>query len=130
MRNVSLDHLEPGKGYHFPDRPFVECKGTFPLDQLQTKQKELEAEANKLISIGGKVSASVLAYDETAELCGGSLPDYISKSSKPRIVKLGNNPGCPCGGTHVANISDIRALKVSQVRMKKGFTKIFYNIGS
>ncbi|KAK1293577.1 hypothetical protein QJS10_CPB17g01348 [Acorus calamus] len=130
MRNVGLDHLEPGKGYHFPDGPFVEYKGTFPQDQLQTKQKELEAEVNKLISIGGKVSASVLAYDEAAELCGGSLPEYISKSSKPRIVKLGNNPGCPCGGTHVANISDIRALKVSQIRMKKGFTKIFYNIGS
>ena len=28
------------------------------------------------------------------------------QGSTPRIVKLGENPGCPCGGTHVSDISD------------------------
>lgn len=37
-------------------RPFVEYKGTIPSDQLLTKQKELEIEANALIATGGKVS--------------------------------------------------------------------------
>ncbi|XP_072998460.1 uncharacterized protein [Typha latifolia] len=128
MHNVGLSHLEPGKGYHFPDGPFVEYKGTIPKDQLQTKQNELEREANSLISTGGKLSASVLPYEEAAEWCGGVLPNYISKDSTPRIVKFSNYPGCPCGGTHVADIANINSLKVTQIRIKKGSTKVFYNI--
>ncbi|XP_059632728.1 uncharacterized protein LOC132275285 [Cornus florida] len=130
MQNVGLGHLEPSKGHHFPDGPFVEYKGTVPPNELQTKQKELELEANKLISVGGKVSAAILPYEEASELCGGCLPDYIPKGSTPRIVKLGDNPGCPCGGTHIPDISEIMNLKVSQIRTKKGLTKVFYNIGS
>lgn len=34
------------------------------------------------------------------------------QDSAPRIVKLGDHPGCPCGGTHVADIADIRNLTV------------------
>ncbi|XP_058076777.1 uncharacterized protein LOC131225282 isoform X2 [Magnolia sinica] len=96
LRNVGLAYLEPGKGYHFPDGPFVEYKGTIPPNELQNKQKELEIAANELISNGGKVSAAVLPYEEAYEMCGGSLPTYISK--------------------------------VSQIRVKKGLTKVFYSI--
>lgn len=128
MRNVGLAYLEPGKGYHFSDGPFVEYKGIIPQDQLQTKQKELEIEADRLISNGGKVSASVLPYEEAAKWCGGNLPSYISKDSTPRIVKLGESPGCPCGGTHVTDICNIKSLKITQIRTKKGLTKVFYSI--
>lgn len=129
VKNVGLS-LEPGKGYHFPDGPFVEYKGTVPQNDMQSKQVELELEANKLISKGGKVSAAVVSYEEASELCGGWLPDYIHKGTCPRIVKLGDHPGCPCGGTHVSDISEIGSMKVSQIRTKKGMTKIFYNVGS
>ncbi|XP_062191896.1 uncharacterized protein LOC133895511 isoform X2 [Phragmites australis] len=130
MRNVGLSHLEPGKGYHFPDGAFVEYKGVVPPDQLQDKQNELEREANKLISEGAKVLASVFPYDEAAQLCGGYLPSYISKDSTPRIVKFGDYPGCPCGGTHVADISIINSLKVTNIRVKKGLTKVSYSIST
>ncbi|KAF5736983.1 alanine--tRNA ligase cytoplasmic [Tripterygium wilfordii] len=56
MQHVGLAHMEPGKGYHFPDGPFVEYKGTVPQNELLRKQNELELEANALISKGGKVS--------------------------------------------------------------------------
>ncbi|KAK3441064.1 hypothetical protein EUGRSUZ_B01310 [Eucalyptus grandis] len=128
MKNVGLG-LEPGKGYHFPDGPFVEYKGVIPPSEISNKQKELETEANALISKGGKVSIAVLPYDEALEQCGGFLPDYIPKESTPRIVKLGSNPGCPCGGTHVHNLSEIISVKVSQIRTKKGVTKVSYTVG-
>ncbi|KAJ4722193.1 Alanine--tRNA ligase [Melia azedarach] len=130
LEKVGLGHLEPGKGYHFPDGPYVEYKGTIPQNELQSKKKELELEANALISCGGKVFVAVLPYKEAAELCGGCLPDYIPQGSTPRIVKLGDNPGCPCGGTHVSDISDIISVKVSQIRIKKGMTKVVYSVGS
>lgn len=40
----------------FP-RPYVEYKGSAPQNEVQTKAKELELEANALISRGGKVDA-------------------------------------------------------------------------
>ncbi|PWA44225.1 alanine-tRNA ligase [Artemisia annua] len=130
LEKVGLSHLDPSKGYHFPDGPYVEYKGSVPQAELQSKQKELELEANNLISRGGKVSVGVYSYEEASELCGGGLPDYIPKESTPRIVKLGNYPGCPCGGTHVSNISDLVNIKVTQMRTKKGVTKVYYQIGS
>lgn len=130
VRNVGCSHFEPGKGHHFPDGPFVEYKGIIPQDQLQNKQKELEIEANALISSGGEVKACILPYDEASKWCGGDLPSYISKDSTPRIVKFGDHPGCPCGGTHVADIANIKSLKVTQIRMKKGVTKVSYSISS
>ncbi|KAK9179340.1 hypothetical protein WN943_028539 [Citrus x changshan-huyou] len=130
MKKVGLGHLEPGKGYHFPDGPYVEYKGSVPQNELQSKTKELELEANALISRGGKVMVAVLPYEEASMLCGGCLPHYIPQGSTPRIVKLGDNPGCPCGGTHVSDISEIISMKVSQIRTKKGTTKVFYSVGS
>ncbi|CAB4262722.1 unnamed protein product [Prunus armeniaca] len=130
MRNAGLGDLEPTKGYHFPQGPYVEYKGTVPQKDMEIKQKELELEANALISRGGKVSAALLPYEEACKLCGDFLPDYIPKDSTPRIVKLGDSPGCPCGGTHVSDISEIKSLTISQIRTKKGSTKVFYNVGS
>lgn len=40
----------------------MEYKGTVPQDVLQVKQKELEAEANELISKGGKVSPENILF--------------------------------------------------------------------
>ncbi|XP_054821362.1 uncharacterized protein LOC129320155 [Prosopis cineraria] len=130
LPRVGLGHLQPGKAYHFPDGPWVEYKGTIPQNEMQNKQKDLELEANGLISVGGKVYVSILQYDEAAKLCGGYLPDYVHKGSTPRIVRIGDNPGCPCGGTHVSNLSDIVGIKVSQIRSKKGLTRVFYNVES
>ncbi|MCI14834.1 alanyl-tRNA editing protein AlaX-L-like, partial [Trifolium medium] len=59
--------------------PWVEYKGVIPQNEMQNKQKELELEANALISVGGKVSVDILPYDEAAKLCDGILPDYVPK---------------------------------------------------
>ncbi|PNY11438.1 alanyl-tRNA editing protein AlaX-L-like [Trifolium pratense] len=81
LPKIGLGHLEPGKAYHFSDGPWVEYKGVIPQNEMQNKQKELELEANALISVGGKVSVDIFMYDEAAKLCGGILPDYVSKVS-------------------------------------------------
>lgn len=129
MKSVGLGSLEPGKGHHFPDSPFVDYKGTIPASDIEKKRAELELEANRLVIVGGLVQAVVAPYEDAANLCGGKLPDYIPEESTPRIVTLGGL-GCPCGGTHVADISEIGSIKVTQVRVKKGMTKVSYTIAS
>lgn len=38
------------------------------------------------------------------------------QESCPRIICLGENLGCPCGGTHVLAISEIGEIKVGESR--------------
>ncbi|KAG0605519.1 hypothetical protein M758_9G065400 [Ceratodon purpureus] len=128
MRNAGLETLEPGKGHHFPDSPYVEYKGVIPSKDLENKRGALESEVNRLVTLGGQVRAMIVPYSEAAALCGGSLPDYVAKDSCPRIVCLGEHPGCPCGGTHVSEISEIGEVKVTQIRVKKGVSKVSYNL--
>lgn len=58
----------------------------------------------------------------------------LIQESTPRIVRIGDNPGCPCGGTHVLNISDITKVKVcnpftSYTTQQKGwFDDIYINL--
>ncbi|KNA06115.1 hypothetical protein SOVF_184040 [Spinacia oleracea] len=130
IRNVGLEHFEPGKAYHFPDGPFVEYKGTIPQTELQIKLEQLEKDVNAQISRGQKVFVGLFPYEEAADICGGRLPDYIPKGNSPRIVKIGEHFGCPCGGTHVADISEIRSMKISKIRSKKGVSRVFYNISA
>ncbi|XP_028215122.1 uncharacterized protein LOC114397227 [Glycine soja] len=73
LPRIGLGNLEPGKAYHFPDGPWVEYKGTISQNEMQSKQKDLEPEANALISMGGKVFVDILPYDEAPKLCGGWL---------------------------------------------------------
>lgn len=129
MRNIGLASFKDGKGHHFPDGAFVEYKGKIPANDLESKREVLEKEAERLVAIGGKVSAAIVPYEAAAALCGGELPEYIPKDTTPRIVMLGDNLGCPCGGTHVADISDIGIIKVSQIRVRKGLTKVSYTMG-
>eukprot|EP00250_Pteridium_aquilinum_P011362 c20012_g1_i2 orf=46-813(+) len=126
MQNMGLTSLEPGKGHHFLDGPFVEYKGIIPSSELESIRQALEAEINRLVLLGGKVKATIASYEEASAMCGGKLPDYISKDDRPRIVCLGENLGGPCGGTHVMDISCIGDVKVTQVRVKKGVTKVSY----
>ncbi|KAM2542019.1 hypothetical protein TB2_021512 [Malus domestica] len=54
-------------------------KSTVPQKDIASKQKELDVEANALISRGGKVSAALLPFEEACKPCGDCLPDYIAK---------------------------------------------------
>ncbi|MCO5605157.1 hypothetical protein L7F22_059337 [Adiantum nelumboides] len=79
MQNLDLAHLEPGKGHHFSDGPFVEYKGIIPSTELESTREGLEMEINRLINLGGKVKANIVSYEEALAMCGGKLPSYISK---------------------------------------------------
>ena len=52
--------------------------------------------------------SKVVPYDEAAKILEGGVPDYMPKGSEMRVVKLSKeDPGCPCGGTHVKHLNDI-----------------------
>ena len=63
-------------------------------------------------------------------MCIRDRPPYISADSSPRIVTIvEGTEGCPCGGTHVADVKEIGGgVNVTGVRVKKGVTRVSYTI--
>ena len=121
--------LQPTKGQHTPAESYVEYEGKVPPEDQQPLVGRLNDALKAAIAAGGPVQAGVHAYEQAAQLCGGSLPPYIPGGSTPRVVVMpGSCPGCPCGGTHVSDVASIGGVTVTGIRVKKGVTRISYTV--
>jgi Ser-tRNA(Ala) deacylase AlaX len=61
-----------------------------------------------------KVIAEIYDYEVNRSLF--KLPDYIPENKPFRWVRLNQNDvGCPCGGTHVQHITDIKGIKIPKI---------------
>ena len=127
MINCGYD-LHPVKGYHFPDSPYVEYEGMIDPEDRERICRELEVEANKLIASGQVVESFIVEdYDQLKEHCS-TVPAYVPKDKPIRVVKVGG-VGCPCGGTHVADLSQVGELTVPKIKAKSGNIRVSYRVG-
>ena len=118
--------LAPTKGVHTPSEAYVEYAGKVPPDDVAPLTARLNAALAAAVAAGGAVRAAVQPYEAAAAACGGSLPPYISHVATPRVVSMLDAPGCPCGGTHVADVAQVGRVAVSGIRVKKGTTRVSY----
>ena len=82
--------------------------------------KRIEDECNRAIA----EAIPVQIYEEDRvkienEIGDRSLVDLIPKHvTRLRIVKIGDRDYCPCGGTHLKNISEIGRIRITERRSK------------
>lgn len=126
LENIGVK-LEPTKGFHFPEGPYVEYKGIIAEEDREKIQKQLEEEVNSLISRGNEVRIQYASKEELIYLCG-VVPDYINDDKPIRVITISGKLGYPCGGTHVKNISDINRITINKIKSKSGNTRISYTI--
>ncbi|XP_062518385.1 alanine--tRNA ligase-like [Corticium candelabrum] len=100
--------LEPTKGYHFPEGPYVEYIGNIPPDERDKVIADLNQEATRLIEENSQVLVSKNDHGD-------------------RIVNVGGS-GCPCGGTHVKWTGEIGQLTVTKITKKKKIIRVSYVI--
>lgn len=123
------------RSYHFPERPYVEYIGEIPLTNSEDKHEvlkslsaKLEENLNSFIQKGGAVTKEEVPYEKLEEICG-SCPDYLPKGKPSRIVTMVESP-CPCGGTHVEDVSEIGPIHIKKISNKKGKIRVSYELGS
>lgn len=125
VRNLGL-RWQPAKGIHFPDQAAVEYTGeeTGDLDALT---RAIEAETNRLIGHGYATKAFKVSREDLPNHSHFVMPNM--PDNKPiRVVMVWGDKGVPCGGTHVANITEIGTLAVRYVKSKKGVIKVGYEL--
>ena len=122
--------LVPTKGVHGADVAYVEYSGKVQPEDCGPLQQRLNDALLAALAKGGRTTAAVLSYDAAAAACHvTALPPYIAADASPRVVTLlPGEPGCPCGGTHVDDMARIGAVTVTEVRVKKGTTRISYRL--
>lgn len=125
VRNLGLDII-PTKGYHFPDGPYVEYTGELPPCDKEQLPDKIQAELNRLIAQGGTVKTQYANRDELAQLCE-HVPDYLPADKPSRVVTM-STLGCPCGGTHVKELSDLGAVAITKVKTKGGKIRVSYSL--
>ena len=59
-----------------------------------------------------------------------NLPRYVTFENGLRYIGFGHLPSYPCGGTHVTELSEIRLVLITQVKMKKGQLVVNYTLPS
>jgi len=108
----------PGKGYHFPQGPYVEYEGSVEGMDVEALVKDVERGANEIVDAGIETTIRFMSRDELASVCS-FVPEYVPEDKPSRVVFYGDF-GVPCGGTHVANLRDIGHVTIRKIKKAKG----------
>jgi Ser-tRNA(Ala) deacylase AlaX len=125
VTKLGLDWV-PGKGYHFPDGPYVEYDGELDPEQQAELQARIEVKANELIEQNLPVSCHFVEYEELKHLCR-HVPTNLPTNKPIRVVQF-DNFAVPCGGTHVHSLADIQKLTITKLKKKGGSIRVGYAV--
>ena len=122
------EKLIPGKGYHFPDSPYVEYSLAEGAEvtpaEIASLPAQLTAHLAALIAEGIETKISTMTRAEASAVCKkldlSKYPDVM------RVVDLGG-VAIPCGGTHVMNTAELgTGWTVKKVSKKKSMYRVPY----
>jgi Ser-tRNA(Ala) deacylase AlaX len=118
----------PGKGYHFPDGPYIEYQGKLEDTDKEKLKTNIENLCNKFINEAKETTLIFMNKDEMKKVCH-HVPEYLPAGKPLRVVMYGDF-GVPCGGTHVGNLKDIREICIRKVKQDGPNIRIGYDIKS
>ena len=124
VTSLGLDWT-PGKGYHFPEGPYVEYTGAVDRD-LDIVKKEIETNASAIVQAGIETYIRFVSADDLRQLCR-FVPDNLPAGKPIRIVFYGDF-GVPCGGTHVARLGDIGTLTIRKLKKNGDVIRVSYGV--
>lgn len=116
----------PGKGFHFPDGPYVEYGGELGDIDREKLKADIETTCNKFIEQKMAVKAVFMERDKMLEVCH-FVPDYLPEGKPGRVVMFGDF-GVPCGGTHVTDLGQLKQETIRKIRSEGKNIRVAYDI--
>ncbi len=116
----------PGKGYHFPDGPYVEYAGSLEGVDKEDLKTKLEKACNDFVREGRKTELRFMPKSEMSLVCH-FVPDYIPEGKPARVVMYGDF-GIPCGGTHVSNLQEIKQMTIRKIKADGKNIRVGYDV--
>ncbi len=116
----------PGKGYHFPDGPYIEYTGNLEGLDKEKLKTEIEALCNTYITEGATTTLLFLDKEKMKEVCH-HVPNNVPANKPSRVVMFGAY-GVPCGGTHVKNLSDIKSMTIRKIKQEGAHIRVGYDV--
>ncbi len=116
----------PGKGYHFPDGPYVEYAGTLDEQGRDKLKVDLEVACNAYVEEARTTKLVFIPKSEMHTVCH-FVPDYLPEGKPARVVMYGDF-GVPCGGTHVSNLGEIKQITIRKLKKEGENIRVAYNI--
>ena len=116
----------PGKGYHFPDGPYVEYAGDLSSFDKEKLRGDLESMCNQILGEGIATKVLFMNREEMLSMCA-FVPEQLPANKPGRVVMYGDF-GVPCGGTHVAKFADIGRLVIRKMKQEREHVKVSYAV--
>lgn len=119
----------PGKGFHFPQGPYVEYRGS--LDGLDREKIKggLEALCQKFIGENLATKVMFPTSDEMRRIMARN-PAAIVPDGKPARVVVFGEFAVPCGGTHVRTLGEIGAISIRKIKAEGANIRVGYDVTS
>lgn len=127
VAQLNLDWV-PGKGFHFPEGPYVEYQGSLEGVDKEQLQKDMERICKEIIAQNAPTTLMFIEKEAMSSVCR-NVPSNLPENKPARVVLYGSF-GVPCGGTHVAQTGDIQNMNIRKIKLEKGAIRIAYNVTS
>jgi len=117
----------PGKGYHFPQGPYVEYAGSLDGMDREKLKVDIENSSNKFIAENRQTKLVLMEKEKMHEVCR-NVPENLPEGKPARVVMYGDF-GVPCGGTHVSQLSEIKSMTVRKIKQEgSGTVRVAYDV--
>ena len=116
----------PAKGYHFPDAPYIEYHGSIGDEAGEQIAAKLESKVADILQRDTKTEIKFMPKEEMSRYCR-HVPEYLPEGKPGRIVLYGDF-GVPCGGTHVAELKDVRHVAIRKVKAHGDIVHVAYEL--
>ncbi|MDP1723929.1 MAG: hypothetical protein Q8L85_04430 [Alphaproteobacteria bacterium] len=101
------------------------CSTNGSLDQISIDLVNEEIE--RVIRKNLRVNMEQVSADKVNALCP-NITYNIPNGQSVRMIRIGDFPFSPCGGTHVNSLQELQGLKITKFKIKKNVMKIQYDI--
>ncbi len=116
-------NLKATKGSHFSKNAYIRFLG-LPETDTENILKEVNASLVRHIASRLPVTSEIVEMSEMEKKA--SFPFEIPKDKPFRLVRIGDYPPVPCGGTHLSHLGELNGVAVDKIKRKKGNTVCSY----